>query len=306
MKTTLDHPLLRALLLDSEKVLPTLNRLGIKGEISWDWGSFLTYLDLGHLLQSLPALTQMEPLFSGTISTLNEIETSEELFHVYDSLFILVLKKIKALQEVDSSFLLSKIREKKESHSFKEVEKFFLHALEGYEKSLKEDPHGTIHDLILYLAWNEICGYLSELFDHPSNHPLFLENLKKLKKCLIESYQHITQGGEKNVSFSSLMEAVFYYQMREERLPLHSKENWDLLTQSFPLLKGAKQLSDFFYIDSLLHLESNKEDFRHLTIDSLEHVQSRRKLAIYMMEHCKNEVPGWSYHLPRCQVIHFS
>lgn len=278
------------------------------GLFTFSWPSLLEYLGLGKLPSRLPSFDKDLPLFKASISALCEVDNPEDLFYIYDSLFTEMLKQVKSLPEIDADFLLRKIEEKKEGLAFLEMEQILSPALAIQEKAFKENAPYAMHDLILYLAWDRMCVSMSRLFDYQSNDPLFLQNLRKLKWCLIESYQHIASQGRTSPSFYRLIEALFYYQMREEHLPLHPEADWELLTQSFPALKDQNELVDCFYIDHAIFPESDEKERNatHLTLDSPEIVQCRLALASYMIGHLKQEFPQWNYHLRPGNIIHLS
>lgn len=306
MKISVDNQIVKFFSADAEKVLKS--PLGVDGEnyLSFSWPSLLEYLELGGVLSRLPPFDKSQILFTATVAALCEVENPEDLFYIYDSLFTEMLKQIKALPEIDPDFLLQKIEEKKNKLSFWEMEKILAPALAVQEKALKENTAQAMHDLILYLAWDRMCICMGRLFDHQSSHPLFLQNLKKLKWCLIESYQHIASQGRTCPSFYRLIEALFYYQMREEHLQLHPESGWELLTQSFPALKNPNELIDFFYIDHAVVSDSQEKEgeFCHLTLDPPEMVQCRLALANYMINQLKEEIPQWKYNLRPGNIIH--
>ncbi len=303
MKVTVDNQIVKLFLTDPEIVLNSPLGNG-EHSLQFTWPSLLEYLELGQLASVLPPFGKEEKLFTASVSALCEIENPEDLFYVYDSLFTTVLKRVKALAEIDAQFLLEKIEEKKGKLSFWEMEKILSPALEEKEKIFKENPAHAIHDLVLYLAWDRMCVYMARLFDYQSADVKFLQNLKKLKWCLIESYQHIVHQGRTLPSFGRMMTALFYYQMREEHLQLHPESDWELLTQSFPAIKAPNELIDFFYIDYALVPALPPPC--HLTLDSPEIVQCRLDLAHYMIGRLKEEIPQWKYSLQSSQIIHLA
>jgi len=308
VKISVDNQVVRLFSQDAEKILESPLGAVEDGLLNLDWPSLFEYLELGRVFSQLTFFDPSQILFTATISALCEVNNPEDLFYIYDSLFTKIIEQVKSLPEVDANFLLQKLEEKKTKLSFWEMEKILSPALAIQERALRESKIEAMHDLVLYLSWDRMCVYMARIFDHPSNHPLFLDNLKKLKWCLIESYQHIASQGRTSPSFYRLIEALFYYQMREEHLHLHPEADWELLTQSFPILKNQNELIDIFYIDHAIAPASNVEEgsFCHLTIDPPELVQSRLALAHYMIEKLKEEIPQWNYALRPMNIIHLS
>lgn len=305
MKISVDNQIVKLFSVEGGKLLKSPLETGY---LSFSWPSLLEYLDLGQLLLKLPSFDKMQPLFTATISALCEVDNPEDLFYIYDSLFAEMIKQIKSLPEIDPTFLLQKIEEKKGRLSFWEMEKILSPALAAQEKALRENAAYTMHDLTLYLAWDRMCNCMARIFDYQSNHPLFQQNLRKLKWCLTESYQHIATQGRTSPSFYRMIEAVFYYQVREEHLQIYPETDWELLTQSFPILKDPNELVDIFYIDHAIVPESQLEEgfFCHLTLDSPEVVRQRLDLAQYMVGRLKEEFPQWKYALRPGNIIHLS
>lgn len=307
MKISIDNQVVRLFSCDADKVLNS--PLGTEDSfLSFSWPSFLEYLELGQLLSRLPSFDSSEALFTASVSALCEVDNPEDLFYIYDSLFTEMLKQVKALPEIDPVFLLEKIEEKKSRLSFWEMEKILSPALSAKEKMLRENAPQAMHDLVLYLAWDRMCVCMARLFDYQCADPRFIENLRKLRWCLIESYQHIANQGRTSPSFYRLIEALFYYQMREEHLQLHMETEWQLLTQSFSALKGQNELIDVLYIDHAVvpDSETKEELFSHLTLDPPEIVECRLALAHYMIGQIKKEIPQWNYTLSSSNIIHLS
>ncbi len=308
MKISVDNQVVKLFSADADKVLKSPLGTGEDSYLSFGWPSLLEYLGLGQLLSRLPPFDKTEIFFTASVAALCEVDNPEDLFYIYDSLFTEMIKQVKSLPEIDPAFLLGKIEEKKEKLSFWEMEKILSPALVAQEKVLRDNAPHAMHDLVLYLAWERMCICMSRLFDHQLIDPKFIQNLKRLKWCLIESYQHIASQGRTSPSFYRLIEALFYYQMREEHLNLHPEGDWELLTRSFPSLKGPDELIDCFYIDHAVVPESKtvEETFCHLTLDSPDIVESRLALAQYMINRLKEEIPQWNYALRPGNIIHLS
>ena len=306
MKISIDNQVVRLLAADPEKALATpLTSHG--RSLSFSWPSLLEYLGLGRLLSRLSPFDQTHPLYNAAVSALCEVNNPEDLFYIYDSLFAEMLKQVKSLSEIDASFLLQKIEEKK-AFPFAEIEKIVSPALAAQEKALRENAPRAMHDLILYLAWDRMCLCMARLFDDPCQEPRFLQNLRQLNWCLVESFHHIAGQGKTSPSFYRLIEALFYYQMRKEHLQIHSEAEWELLSQSFSVLKDPNELIDFFYIDSALAAESAPATVSacHLTLDPPAAVECRLALARYILSRIKEIFPKWNYSLISSDIIHLS
>lgn len=306
MKISIDNQIVKLLFADSDKVLNSPLGNGDDHFLSFSWPSLLEYLELDQLLSKLPSFDKTQRLFIATVKALCEVDNPEDLFYIYDSLFTEMLKQVKSLPEIDPLFLLERIEEKKSKLSFWEMNQILSPALAAQEKALRENTQNAMHDLVLYLGWDRMCICMGRLFDYQSTDPLFLQNLKKLKWCLIESYQHIAGQGRTSPSFYRLIEALFYYQMREEHLQLHPEADWELLSQSFAVLKKPNELVDCFYIDHAIVTDSEESDSAgcHLTLDPPEIVQQRLALAHYMINQLKEEIPRWNYSLRPGSIIH--
>lgn len=305
MKISFDNQVVRLFSADADKVLSSPLVTGEGSFVTFSWPSLLEYLELGQILTRLPSFDK-HLLFEATVSALCEVDNPEDLFYIYDSLFTEMLKWVKSLPEIEPAFLLKKIDEKKDSLSFWEMGKILSPALTVKERALRENTPNAMHDLVLYLAWDRMCVSMGRLFDYQSADEKYLQNLKKLKWCLVESYQHIAGQGRTSPSFYRMIEALFYYQMREEHLQLHPEADWELLTKSFPALKDPNELVDLFYIDHAVVPDSQEEEWPscHLTLDPPEVVQCRLSLAHYMIERLKEEIPRWNYILRPGEIIH--
>ena len=175
--------------------------------------------------------------------------------------------------------------------------------LAAYETSLTENTSHTMHDLILYLAWDRMCVCMARLFDYQSTDPKFIKGIGVLRECLIESYQHIAQQARTIPSFYRMIEALFFYQVREENLQKHTAAEWTILSQSFEVLKEQDKLADFFYIDDAAILNQKVEE-DYVTLDSPHKVNARLSLAQYMMDKLKSEVPSWGYTLHPKKIVY--
>lgn len=270
--------------------------------ITFGWPALLEYINLGSLYSQLPPFEQGQPLYEASLRVLYENEEKEVVQYMYDRLFVEILNKIKAFPQIDAPLFLQAINERREHPSYVMLDKILSPTLKAYETALAENPSHTMHNLILYLSWDRMCVCITHLFNHQSVDPRFIKGLDVLKECLIESYLHISEQGRTKPGFYRLLEALFFYQMREENLQKHTDAEWALLTQSFPLLKGQDELADFSYIDDALVEDSSTH---HFTSDSPETVNSRIVLAQYMVNKLKMEFPDWKHTLHSQTVKQF-
>jgi hypothetical protein len=180
--------------------------------------------------------------------------------------------------------------------------------LAAYESALEERASQTMHDLVLYLAWDRMCVWMARLFDYQSTELKFIKGIEVLKECLIESYQHMTQQGT-SLSIYRMLEALFVYEIRQENLQKHTPEEWTTLSQSFHALTAQEGLVDFFYIDDAvvpeesLKIEEESSEC-YLILDSPDKVNSRLGFAQYMMDKLKSEVPQWNYVLRKKKIVY--
>jgi hypothetical protein len=225
MKTYLDHCIVRKILQGESADFPNGCALTLS------WPTLLECLSLGDLLADFP-------LFN-LASSLKPEMSQESLFSLFDELFAEILTLVKNLPQIDRPVLLQRIQEVK-------IEQF-RDPLKKYEALFLEQPYETMHDLILYLAWDRVCINLAHLFEtaHPDLNPY----LRVLKECLLESFIHITKTGKSTPSFFRLMETFYAFYMREENLQSYSETEWLILCQSSAALKPREELPDVFYID---------------------------------------------------------
>lgn len=301
MKIVVDNQVVRLLLSEPNKICDSPLLRNAKNQLSFKWPSLLEYLGLGTLFSTLPVFDQNNPLFKACISTLGTTEDQEVVFHLFDRLFAENLNYIKALPQIKESFLLQAIKAQRQKSSSQEEKTLFFPALAHYEASLAEKPSQTMHDLILYLAWDRMCICAARLFDYQSTDPKFLKNIAILRDCLIESYQHIIQKGQTIPGIYRMLESFLFYYMREENLEKLTDAEWVLLSQSFQVLKAEEQLADFFYIDDV---EENNGSECYLTLDSPSRVNTRLSFARCMVDKLKTEVPTWRYTLEPKEIVY--
>lgn len=238
--------------------------------ITLKWPTFLECLDLADLYNHLPSFDAEHPFFQKCLKILFE-EGKDQAVDLFDRLFAENLCLVKDLPQLQASFLLEAI-EKKESS----IDRRLYASWNLYENRL------NLHDLILYLGWERMCISVSRLFDAQSAELNFLHNLEVLKECLVESYQHISKDGKTSPSLYRLLEALFFYHMREENLHKLTEEEWSTLSQSFNILKDQNALADFFYIDE-------EDDATYLTSEPQASINTRLIFADFMI---KKELPN--------------
>lgn len=308
MKMIVDSRIVKLITSNSDRIRYNESLFNRDNYVSFRWPSLLEYLGHESVLSNLPAFDQNQPLFEACIWTLSTNEETEVLCQLYDLLFAENLNQIKALPQINTSFLLPAIKKQRQKNSL-EVEKMLSPALATYETSLTEKASHTMHDLILYLAWERMCVCMARLFDYQTKDPKFIKGIGVLKECLIESYQHIARQGRTTPGIYRMLEAFLFYQMREENLEKHNAEEWALLCQSFQILKDQDMLADFFYIDDAMipegELKSEEGDSAYyLTLDSPARVNARLLLAQYLIDKLKAEIRNWDYSLIPKKIIH--
>lgn len=304
MKVFLDNQLINKIntsKVNLENILPFMS------DIEFGWPSFLVSLGLEALFEDFPPFNENHELFTLIISSLLQGAERDFIIRLYDQVFVECLTHIKALPQIHPAFLIHQIQERRHSQ---DTNHLFIQPLDYYENLLKENTSHTIHDLILYLAWDRVCVNLACVFEYPSPNIDIRKGLEVLKECLLESFQHITAHGRTKPSFFRLMEALYAYQMREENLQIHSECDWSILCKSACVLKPRNKLCDVFYIDEaivdeqqIITLNETKEILTILTIDSADTVREGLSLATYMIKKLKTELPEWHYSLQTANVI---
>lgn len=266
------------------------------------WSSLLTYLNWDSLFENFPLLNEHNKIFCSVIEVLSMDSEKEVIVYLFDQIFVECLNQVKGLWQVNAEALLERIQHKRQEVSFS-PEDPFSYALESYERMLSEDPKGTLHDLILYLAWDRVCVYLAAIFDHTS---LKIKNgLTILKECLIESFQHIITQGKTVPSFFRLAEALYAYQMKDENLQNYSAVDWLTLCQSSNAIMPRENIVNASFIDFSVMMQSNLNKFSlvALTLDSVEKVKACLTLADYTMAKLKTEIADWQYTFRSREIV---
>ena len=251
-----------------------------EGDVVLLHATFFECLGLNHIFEKFPELNELHILL---ISILEHENKNELLVHFYDQVFIECLTHVKALPELGPSFLLEQIEKKR-------VECPFPQSLDLYQILLLKHPQHIIHDLTLHLAWDRTCVYLASLFDQD------FSDLKVLKDCLVESFQHITKDGKSVPSLFRFIEALYSYYLKKENLPHHTEEEWKILCQGSITLKPRDKFTAVPYLDVVA---GNR---KVLTLDSLTQVKAAVALTECILEKLKKEHPTWSYSLSPVEV----
>ncbi len=279
MKTYIDNRVMRKAELITEE-----------NQITFSWASLLKYLDMEPLFENFPVFDEENDLFAFMISAIAKDEEEELIIRLYDQVFVECLTHVKAIPQIHLEFILDKIQKNKS-----------LFFLEKYERLLMESPYEAIHGLILYLAWDRVCVNLTKIFEYVFPDLKKREGLETLKKCLVESFLHITGQGKSRPSFFKLMEALYAYQMREENLQAHTEEEWLVLCQGLGVLSHGGDLSDVVYIDAALG--KSVEPVKIVTLDPAEEVKIGLSLGRCLVDKLKKEFLEWQYDFAPLEIV---
>lgn len=266
------------------------------------WPSLLEFLDCGDLAKSFPAFTAADPLYQEVVAAVESKTHAEYLEHLFDQVFVKCLNWVRSKPEIHPTFLANAIRERSGSA----VSKVFSKSIEHYEKLFLDHPYQAIHDLTLYLAWDRVCVDLAIIFEYDSVSEHVAEGLALLRECLIESFQHITAQKKTVPGFFRMVEALYAYQMRQERLQTYSDADWQTLCESSQSLRPRDQFVDIPYIDGALFDSSSAHlplSAKALTTNSWDRVSKSIALARYMIGVLKSEDVDWHQDLQAIEVI---
>ncbi|KAF3362896.1 hypothetical protein PHSC3_000430 [Chlamydiales bacterium STE3] len=297
-----DHSLTQALV---EAKIPLNDQ---KVEIEMGWPGLLEYLGQDNLFSDFPKFDEQNELFKFGMVALSKDVPKDLLQEMYDQIFVECLTNVKALPIVNPTLLLDTLQKKRDSQL--SAEEFLSNSLDTFHKWTKEQPYQALHNLTLYLAWDRVCVNLAILFEHISKNPTVLNGLNVLKECLLESFQHITAQKTATPSFFRLIEALFAYQMRPEKLESHSEEEWRILCDGANALKSRETLADVPHIDAaIVHDKDAHIDRSALNILVLEPedtLYSILALAQYTVDKLKREEQGWHYTLAPVKIFSIS
>jgi hypothetical protein len=313
MKVFIDNKLIRTMsapetsLEKASSLASFVHENGQRAQIVFGWPSFLEYMDLGFLFKTFSLFNDENPLFNFILSSLAAGADKDLLIYLYDQTFVECLTRVKAIPQIDQTFLLNQIEKKRYSSSFSNTQEFFSSSLDHYELLLKQDPYNTLHDLTLYLAWDRVCVNLAIVFERASSDPSSSHGLEVLKECVLESFQHITKQGKTAPGLFRLIETLYAYKMREEKLQLYSESEWAILCQSSAALRPREDMVDVFYIDAAVidqELNDKEKDLlRVLTMESADIIHASLSLAHYTLDHLKLESAEWQYSIHPVEVI---
>lgn len=274
-------------------------------KIVFGWSSLFQYLGLDCILEKIPKFDKQNRFFAHIMDNLSLDILESHVIKLYDQLFVLCLTEIKALSEIHPAYLLECIQKKKEVVTPFEKELFSI-ALDHYEQSFIKNPSHTLHDLILFLAWDRLCVYLAIIFEQVSSIPSYLKGIQILKDCMVESFQHITADGKTIPGLFRMLEALYAYQLREERLQVHTDEEWKILSETSRALREREAFPDVYYIDAAVVDEkvlNGSELLKVYTLDSPEKVSASMDLARFMISKLKAEEKDWHYTLDSVEVV---
>lgn len=309
MKSFVDNELLKYLVTSSEvhflEFQKTCGSYFSNSKFHLPWNSLLEYLEISNLFESLPIFNDQNRLYIAIIKTLETELDKSLIIEMYDKLFAECLREVQTLSEITASNILQLIEAKQRSMSIPE------HLLVGpqlnhYGEILTQQPQAALHDLILNLAWDRMSVYLATIFENPNSTEPYLKGIQTLKECLIESFIHIDRQGKSKISFFRLMEAIYAFEMRPERLDLHSEEDWQLLSKCGQALRSRNIPVSIYYVDYALYpgLEKPaKIDLKAFTMDTDEVVTAILLLANYVVKKLKTEEPSFEYVIGATEII---
>lgn len=320
MKVFVDNPLIQKIKThevetEHDVLLKTLIKADLLAsdqpvQVLFGWPSLLEYLDLGSLFAQFRPFDPQNELFGFINTVLTSRLDKDLLIRLYDQIFVDCLTHIKALPQIQAPFLIDLIREKKQSFASSLANQLFSSSLDRYETALFTNPTNTMHDLILYLAWDRVCVDIAIVFELIPSDLNVQDELKVFKNCLLESFQHITAHGRTTPGFFRLLETLYVYQMRQEFLQTYTEAEWLTLCQSSEALKPRESLMDVFYIDAAVvenrEIEQSKQEkdlVRVLTLDPVDKVQASLALADHMIEKLKQEESEWRYALSPVEIV---
>lgn len=268
--------------------------------IIFKWPTLLKFLKLDPMPQ-LKTWDETNPIFQLYLKSLFSITEKELLYHIYDMLFAETIGEIKSLKDLSKKNLLEKIE------NISNQNKNIINALQSFQSDFSGSNSKAMHDLILYLSFERMCHCLSKFLDYQTKDLTYTHNLKVLRECLIDSYVHIRSQGNCFLSFYTLIESLFFFEMREENLSKHTDEEWKVLNQTFSVLKQDEGLTSCFYIDDALsELETSKNTSpkSYLSCESKEIVEIRLNFANVMLKKLQNEIPSFQYVLKPLLIIY--
>lgn len=263
------------------------------GQIEMERSSFLACIGLGKILESFPAFDEKNAFFAFCKSDLIFDLEKDVITYLYDQIFVGCLTDVQNSLKIEVSFLLEQLAETE-----KKVPGCLSSAFLKYKQRLIDTPKQLIHDLTLYLAWDLVCLRIAILFENISSDSRNQNLLKGLEECLVESFTHITQQGKTKPDFFRMCEALYANAMRQENLQGYPQEEWEILSKSCQALMPREELSNVFY------LSLEETEGKVFTLDPPNKVEAVLRLAEYMMQKIRQEIPSWQYGIFPLEVVY--
>lgn len=275
-------------------------------QVQLSWLSVLGYIGAKKPFQ---LFNTDNPLFSHAVSALVRHAPESELVRIFDQTFVECLTQVRALPQIHPHNLLAHIQRQR-SEANTPLPAIFSLSLDAYETRLRDNPADAYHDLTLYFAWDLVCACFRAVFDHQSPQGHVFEGIKVFKWCLLESFQHIARDKRTRPSFWSLLEVLYAYKMREEKLQGYTDEEWLMLCQMAAALRPQEEISDVYYVDGAVVALENAHDslFSHapltvFTLDSVARVDAGLAFAHHVMDNIAGQAIPWGVSLAPVRVI---
>lgn len=262
-----------------------------------DRPAILEYLGFSTLFENFQKPTLENSIFASVVEILKLDSDKDVIVYLFDQIFVECLTQVKALPQIHPKAMLDQIQSRRENSFFSLEEDPFAAILKSFERAVTGNPHETVHDLTLYLAWDRVCVYLSAIFDETS---LKVQNgLEILRDCLVESFRHIQGQGTTTPSFFRLMEALYAYQMKDENLQKYSAIEWQVLSQSVGALQPREFLPDACYIDA----RYSENEQKILTFETPLKINLNLSLAHFTIAKLKENLPDWKFSLLPLEIV---
>ena len=269
-----------------------------------DWAALLELLGYSGLVGSLQQTEAKKKIFSSVVQALKMDSDNEVIFYLFDQIFVECLTEVKTLKPIlHPDILIDQVRSLLTYPLFPNQDPF-SGTLRYYDKRLTENLQDTLHDLILYLAWDRVSVYIAMIFDDVSLK--IKDGLRLLKDCLIESFQHIKGDGKTHPGFFRLIEALYAFEMKDENLQNYTDADWKTLCESVQALQPRDSLADVCFIDTALvsDLIQDKPLLKVLTLKSPNEVKTIISLANFMLKLLRTELSDqWRYGLCPYEIL---
>lgn len=206
-------------------------------DVLLSWPSLFAVLDLSDCFAGFGAWAVM----------FESIKPQVNIEECFDQTFAICLTWIRNLPFMDFSFFKDRLDKA-----------LFQSGVNPYRDRLMQDPKQFFHDLNLYLGWDRMCVVVGSLLDDPC-----LADPDAWRDCLLESYRHIKKNGKTNPSCFRLIEALYAYDLRPEKIEIHSESHFELLGRLAFLLQPRDALVDLpeidFQLNETLSMLSNQD-----------------------------------------------